>query len=50
MTKEQLKEEMQKKGWLVVSEAGNKIEFNNGETFAKDTFTGLYKKVKNFVL
>lgn len=34
----------------VINNAGNKIEFKNGTTYAKDFRTGLYHKIKIFVL
>lgn len=34
----------------VINNAGNKIEFKDGTTYAKDFRTGLYKKVKNYML
>lgn len=34
----------------VINCAGNKIEFKNGDVYAKDFSTGLYRKVKCFVL
>lgn len=34
----------------VINNAGNKIEFKDGTTYAKDIFSGLYRKVKIFVL
>lgn len=34
----------------IINKAGNKIEFKDGTTYAKDFRTGLYKKVKNYML
>ena len=34
----------------VINNAGNKIEFKDGTTYAKDSHTGLYRKVRIFVL
>lgn len=50
MKKEEIIKEYQEKGFRLINDAGNKIEFSNGDTFAKDFQTGLYRKVKTFVL
>lgn len=50
MTKEEIIKEYEQNGFHLINDAGNKIEFNNGDTYAKDFQTGLYRKVKNFVL
>lgn len=34
----------------IINNAGNKIEFKDGTTYAKDFRTGLYRKVKNYML
>lgn len=34
----------------IINNAGNKIEFKDGTTYSKDFRTGLYRKVKIFVL
>lgn len=50
MEKEKLIEEKKTCGFHIINDAGNKIEFSDGTTYAKDFRTGLYRKVKNFVL
>lgn len=50
MKKEDLIQEKQLLGYYVVNDAGNKIEFSDGSTYAKDFRTGLYRQVKTFVL
>ena len=49
MTKDQVLELATAKN-PVINNAGNKIEFKDGTTYAKDFRTGLYYKVKIFVL
>lgn len=34
----------------IINDNGNRIEFDNGDCYVKDTFIKLYKKVKPFVL
>jgi hypothetical protein len=34
----------------IINKTGNKIEFKDGTTYAKDFRTGLYRKVKNYML
>lgn len=34
----------------IINLAGNKIEFANGDVYAKDSLNGLYYKVKCFTL
>lgn len=34
----------------IINKAGNKIEFKDGTTYSKDFRTGLYRKVKNYML
>ncbi|HBO50051.1 MAG TPA: hypothetical protein DD619_04625 [Alphaproteobacteria bacterium] len=34
----------------VINNAGNKIEFKDGVTFARDFRTNKYRKIKNFIL
>ena len=50
MTKEEIIKEYEQNGFYLISDGGNKIEFSNGDTYAKDSHTGLYRKVKTFVL
>ena len=50
MKKEEIINEYKEQGFYVINDAGNKIEFSNGDTYAKDFQTGLYHKVKTFVL
>ena len=49
MTEEQVLELATAKN-PVINNAGNKIEFKDGTTYARDFRTGLYHKVKIFVL
>ena len=49
MTEEQVLELATPKN-PVINNAGNKIEFKDGTTYARDFRTGLYHKVKIFVL
>lgn len=50
MKKEDLIKEKTSQGLRIVNDAGNKIEFSDGSTYAKDFQTDLYFKVKTFVL
>lgn len=50
MKLEDLINEKKNAGFYVINNAGNKIEFSDGTTYAKDFRTGLYHKVKIFVL
>ena len=34
----------------IINKAGNKIEFSDGTVYAKQSHTGLFRKVKTFVL
>ena len=50
MNLQDLIKEKKEAGFYIISNAGNKIEFSDGTTYAKDFRTGLYHKVKNFIL
>lgn len=50
MKKEDLIRLKKESGVYVTNDAGNKIEFSDGETYARDFRTGEYRKVKNYML
>lgn len=50
MEKEEIIKQKKEQGINFVSDGGNKIEFSDGTTYARDFRTGEYRKVKTFIL
>lgn len=50
MKKEEIIKQKEEQGIKLVSDAGNKIEFSDGTTYARDFRTGEYRKAKIFIL
>lgn len=49
MKKEEIIKQKEEQGIKLVSDGGNKIEFSDGTTYARDFRTGEYRKAKIFI-
>ena len=50
MKKEEIIKMKKEEGVYVINDAGNKIEFSDGETYVKQSHSEEYRKAKIFVL